>query len=383
MSAVSFPHADDDLQAVTAISCSEPDQGKLTYRGYNILSLVEHSSYEEVVYLLLHGRLPDIDELAAFLDDLTKNRELPAELLDMIRRIPPQASLMDVLHTAVAFLGAVDPDTTRHSRGALLRKAARTIAKLPTILAARCRLMQHQEPIHPVSQFTCAQNLLYMLSGYGPDEDAVHILDTILILYAEHESDVSSFVARVTASSFADYHSAIAAAISSLQGRLDRGGHEQTTRMLQRIPGRAGAETCEKNSFAGQRGVLEGGCGLYEHSDARSRIMKSLSRLLAEKTGDTRWHDRCGELEQIMLQEMGLDRNINPYTASVLHMLGFPTDLSTPLFTVARTVGWSAHVIEQLEGNKKIVPTFIYQGPKDLTYVPLRLRGGCEKQTVT
>ena len=371
------------MEAVTAISCSEPDQGKLTYRGYNIHSLVEHSSYEEVVYLLLYGRLPDIDGLAAFSDELINNRVLPDQLMDMIRQIPPQASLMDVLQAAVAFLGTVDPDTTRHSRGALLRKAARTIAKLPTILAARYRIMQHQEPIHPAGQFTFSKNFLYMLSGYGPDEDAVHILDTIFILYAEHESDISSFVARVAASSFTDYHSAITAAISSLQGKFSGGGHEQAMRMLRSIHGKNGGTTGKKNSSAGERRVLEGGCGLYEHNDARSRLMKSLSRLLAEKTGDTRWHDRCGEFEQIMAQETGLDRNINLYTASVLHMLGFPTDLSTPLFTVARTVGWSAHVIEQLESNKKIIPTFIYQGPKDLTYVPIRLRGGCEKQTVT
>lgn len=209
----------------TAISHIEAESGTLTYRGYDIHALTERSRYEEVAYLLLHGELPDTEELATFIGDLTINRELPAELLDVIERIPSGAHMMDVLRTAVAFLGTCDPEAQDVTREALFRKSIWTIAVMPSVIAASYRIAQGKDPIHPMPQMTHAQNFLYMLSGYGPDEDAVTALDSVLILYAEHAYALSSYAARVTASSATDYHSAITTAISALKGRLHGGAH--------------------------------------------------------------------------------------------------------------------------------------------------------------
>ena len=359
--------------SVTSISDIRPKNGNIAYRGYDIQVLSEQSTYEEVAYLLLFGTLPDAGELGELSSDLANNRELPAELVEMLKHMPLKAHPMDILRTAVAYIGAVDPEANDQSTEALMKKAVRTIAKLPTAIAASYRISQRQEPIRPVRRFTHAQNFLYMFSGYSPDEDAVNALDVVLILYAEHESDVSSFTARVAASSFTDYHSAITAAIGSLKGKLHGGANEQSMRMLAEIREANRAEQWIKSALAGKERIV-GFCQKY--GDTRARIMKKLSRRLAEKTGDMRWHDLCEKIEEIMLKEKGYHHNPYFYTGPILHMLGVPIELSTPIFAAGRIAGWSAHVIEQIENNRLIRPRFEYQGPKNLSYLPLTSRKG-------
>jgi citrate synthase len=364
------------IAAITSISNINPTQGDVAYRGYDIRALAKRSTYEEVAFLLLYGRLPRVDEFERFFSVLANNRELPNDLLDVFRRIPPKAHPMDVLSTAVAFLGTVDPEVRDHSREAVFRKTIKTIAKLPTIIASSWRISQRLEPIHPMRQLTHAQNLLYMLSGYEPDEEAVNTLDRMLILYAEHEADVSSFTARVAASSFTDYHSALLAAIGSLKGRLHGGASEQVLRMLRNINEVCKAEEWVKNALQKRQLIMGFGDRVCKQGDARAQIMKDLSRDLANKIGDTSLHILCEKIEEIVFREKGLHHNLNFYAGPILTMLSIPTDLCTPIFAAGRIAGWSAHIVEQFDNNKLVRPRFAYQGPEDLTYQPFEVRDG-------
>jgi len=362
------------VAAIKSMSNIRPTQGDVAYRGYDIRTLVKRSTYEEVAFLLLHGRLPRIDEFERFFSVLADDRELPNDLLDIFRRIPPKAHPMDVLSIAVAFLGTVDPEVRDHSREAAFRKTIKTIAKLPSIIASSWRISQRLEPINPMRHLTHAQNLLYMLSGYEPDEDAVDALDRMLILYADYEADVSSFTARVAASSFTDYHSALLASIGSLKGRLHGGASEQVMRMLQNINEVCKAEEWVKDALQKRQMIMGFGDRVCKQSDAQAQIMKNLSRDLAHKIGDTNLHLLCEKIEEIMFREKGLHHNLNFYAGPILTMLSIPTDLCTPIFAAGRIAGWSAHIVEQFENNKLVRPRFAYQGPEDLIYQPFEER---------
>jgi citrate synthase len=374
MGALFYPGLEGVVAAITSISKIKPTQGDVAYRGYDIRALAKRSTYEEVAFLLLYGRLPRVDEFERFSSVLANNRELPNDLLDVFRRLPPKAHPMDVLSTAIAFLGTVDTEVRDHSREAVFRKTIRTIAKLPTIIASSWRISQRLEPIHPMRHLTHAQNFLYMLSGYGPDEDAVNTLDRVLILYAEHEADVSSFTARVAASSFTDYHSALLAAIGSLKGRLHGGASEQVLKMLRNINEVGKAEEWVKHALKRRQRIMGFGDRVYKQSDARAKIMKNLSRDLANKIGDTSLHILCEKVEEVVFRGKGLHHNLNFYAGPILTMLSIPTDLCTPIFAAGRIAGWSAHIIEQFDNNRLVRPRFAYQGPEDLTYQPFEVR---------
>jgi len=362
------------VAARTSISNIKPMQGDVAYRGYDIRALAKRSTYEEVAFLLLHGRLPRVDEFERFSSILANSRQLPNDLLDVLRRLPPRAHLMDVLSAAVAFLGTVDPDVRDHSREAVFRKTIRTIAKIPTIIASSWRISQRLEAIHPIRHLTHAQNFLYMLSGYSPDEDAVNALDRVLILYAEHEADVSRFTARVAASSFTDYHSALLAAIGSLKGLLHGGTSEHVMRMLQDISEIGKTEEWVRDALQRRQRIMGFGDRVCKQGDARARIMKNLSRDLANKIGDSSLHLLCEKIEQIVFKEKGLHHNLNFYAAPILTMLSIPMDLCTPIFAASRIAGWSAHIIEQLDNNMLVRPRFAYRGPENLAYQPFESR---------
>lgn len=379
MGALYSPGLEGIVTAITSISDIEPEQGSLAYRGYDIHELAEQSTFEEVAFLLLYGRLPKPEEMKSFSNDLALNRDLPKELIELFNHLPPHTHPMDMLHAAVAFFGAVDLEARDLSGDALFRKVTRTIAKLPTMIAMGWRIAHKQEPISPLRQLTHTQNFLYMLSGYGPDADAVTALDRLLILYAEHESDVSSFTARVAASSFTDYHSAITAAIASLKGRLHGGESEQAMRMLQSISRADRAEEWIKDALRKKHHIMGFGHPVYKHGNACAEIMKSVSRELGEKTGDLSWHSLCETIEGIMLREQDLCHNIDFYAGPVLSLLSIPAELCTPIFAAGRIAGWSAHVIEQFDNNRLIRPRFEYRGPKHLSYSPFAARNNKAK----
>ena len=342
--------------AITSTSDIRPKNRNIAYRGHDIQVLSQRSTYEEVCYLLLFGALPDAGELQDFSNNLAESRELPAESGEIFKQRSPKAHLMDVLQTAMAFLGIVDPEAKDNSKKALLRKAVRTIAKLPTVIAASHRISQRQEPISPMRQFGHARNFLYMLSGYGPDEDAVTALDAVFILYSKTESGVSSLAAWVAASSFTDYHSAITAEIGSLKRKQHGAANEEALRRLLEIKETGRAEEWIRLALAGKERIMGFGQGVHKQGDARARIMKKLSKRLADQMGDNGRHTLCEKIEEIMLREKGLRYNLDLYAGQILHMLGVPTGLCAPIFAAGRVAGWSAHIIAQIEKNRFISP---------------------------
>jgi 2-methylcitrate synthase len=265
MGVFNSPALDSVIATVAAISDREPEDGAPSYCGHDLQELAESSRYETVVFLLLNGRLPEEDEFERFRADFANNRELPESLIDALRPVAHKAHPLDLLRTAVDFLGMVDPEAHDVSRAALYRCSIRTIAKLPTVIAASHRLARRLEPIGPIRRLTHAQNFFYMLSGYGPDEDAAIALDKMLILHAEHESDLACLAARMMASSSMDYYSAIAASIGSLKGRLQRGTHEHAMPMLRCI-GELDRAPVACDAFAGSRRVTGFGRGTYRTS---------------------------------------------------------------------------------------------------------------------
>jgi citrate synthase len=362
------------VSAITSVCNINPTQDDMANRGYDLRALAKRSTYEEVAFLLLYGRLPRFDEFESFFSVLADSRELPNDLLDIFKRLPHKVHPMDVLSTAIAFLGTVDPEARDHSREAVFRKTIRTIAKLPTIIASSWRISQRLDPIHPLRHLTHTQNLLYMLSGYGPDEEAVNALDRLLILYSEHEADISSFTARVAASSFTDYHSALIAAIGSLKGRLHGGAGEQVLRMLRNINEVCKAEEWVKDALQKGQRIMGFGDRVCKQGDARAQIMKNLSRDLANKIGDASLYVLCEKIEEIVFREKGLHHDLNFYAGPILMMLSIPEDLCMPIFAAGRIAGWSAHIIEQFDNNKLVRPRFAYKGPKDLIDQPLEVR---------
>jgi len=361
------PGLDGIIDAITGIGDREPTEGGLAYRGYDIHKLVEQSSYEEVAFLLLYGRLPDTEEFERFCNELSKHRELPGGLTNALRSAAYGARPLDMLSTAIAFLGTADPEAQDLSREALLRKSIMTIAKLPTAIAASYRLTQGDEPINPMRQLTHTQNFLYMLSGYGPDEVAVSALDRMLILYAEHESDVSGFTARMKASSSADYYSAATASMGSLKGRLFGGADEHVMQKLLSIGAFDRAEEWVVDTLKKRRRIMGFGHSVYRHGDDRARIMKNISRELADKLGDPRWHLLCERIEELMLREKQMRHELAFYAGPILNILGIPAELGTAILAAGRIAGWSAHIIDQINNNR-MIPRFEYQGPNGPNY---------------
>ncbi len=346
MGAFNSPALDGVIAAIAAIGDIEPDDDASAYCGLDIQGLANSCCYENVVFLLLHGRLPDGGEFERFRAELSKHRELPGSLIDALRPVAHEAHPLDLLRTAVDFLGMVDPEARDVSGASLYRSSIRTIAKLPTVIAAGHRLARGLEPIGPISRLTHAQNFFYMLSGYGPDEDAAIALDKMLILYAEHESDLTCLAACVMASSSMDYYSAITASIGALKGRLQHGTHEHAMPMLRCIGEIDRAEEWLADALAGRRHITGFG---QRNETVRARIMKELSKTLAEKIGDRRWHMLGERVEEVMFREKGLRHNPDFYAGPLLNMLGLPVELCTTIVAAGRIAGWSAHVIEQLD----------------------------------
>lgn len=364
MDALSRPGLEGVVASATTICEIEPLNGKLAYRGYDIDVLAGQATFAEVAYLLLYEKLPDAEELKRFSDELTVHKALPGRLIEVLKRLPPGAHPMDVLQMASAYLGTMDQNAEDRSCEAALRKAIRTIAVLPTVVATSYRLSRLQEPISPLSRLGHVENFLYMLSGYGPDEDAVRALDAVLVLCAEHGSDASGFTARAVASSCTDYHSAITAAIGSFKGRLHGGAMEEAARMVEALPASGSVEEQVRRELAGKERITGFGHPIYRNGDPRARIAKQLSSNLAKKIGETGWHNRCEQIEQCIFAQTGLHPNVHFYAGSVLRMLGVPTGLFTPLFAVGRVAGWSTHIIEQLRENRMIRPQVNIKGGK-------------------
>lgn len=340
----------------------------LTYRGYSAEELAEKSTFEETAYLVLHGELPTAAEARSFRERLAANATIPAELIEILRKIPAGAPTMDVLRSACSLLAAWDPEAPIGGHDANLRKAERLLAQLPIVTAARERLKQGLEPIAADSKLTFPANFLWMLRGEAPSERAVAALDKTLILYAEHDFNASTFSARCVASTLSDLHSAITAAIGALKGPLHGGANERALEVLLSVGSVEAAERWTRDALAQKRLIMGFGHRVYKNGDPRARIIKPLAAALATETNNEDLERTAEIIERVMLDEKKLHPNVDWPTARVYHYLGLPAELFTPLFVIARVTGWSAHVIEQLDHNRIIRPRSNYVGPAPRKY---------------
>lgn len=348
--------------AQSAVSSIDPDEGVLMYRGYDIADLAEHSTYEEVAYLLLHGELPSADELDGFREQLAQ-RDLPPHVEQIVDRSAAAALPMDMLRTAVSALAFTDPDRDANDREAEVRKAARLIAQAPTIVARYHRRRQGLDPAEPDSNLSYAENFLTMLHGEAPSEQAALAFDVAMILHAEHEMNASTFTARVVAGTGADVHAAIVGGIAALSGPLHGGANEAAMKLFQKF-GSAGATPDAVRGMLERKEKLYGfGHPLYRAYDPRAIILKRISHEFSEDAGDPNWYAITEAAERTVFEEKALYPNVDLYSASVYTYLGVPTDLFTPLFAASRIAGQAAHVLEQHADNKIIRPSAEYVGP--------------------
>ncbi|PYI78999.1 MAG: citrate synthase [Verrucomicrobia bacterium] len=346
----------------TEICWVDPDAG-LAYRGYDIHEMAEKASFEEVAYLLLKGDLPDIEQLAKFTEEIASARMLPKQVLDALRLMPKDAHPMDMLRTGVSMLGAFDPELNDHSHAANIRKSIRLIAKVSTLISDGYRITRSEDPLPERDDLTVAGNLFYKLRGEVPQDWQIRMMDTIFILYADHEFNASTFAARVTASTLADIYAAVTSACATLKGPLHGGANEQSMRMLDEIKTADRAEAWLKERLADKAKIMGFGHRVYKKGDSRVPIMREIGRDLGKRTGKENWIPICEKLEQTMEREKHLCANVDLYAAPVFTMLGFDPALNTPIFAASRVAGWCAHVVEQQDNNRLIRPRSLYSGP--------------------
>ncbi|HEX3871726.1 MAG TPA: citrate/2-methylcitrate synthase [Pirellulales bacterium] len=356
----------------TAVSTIE---GGLHYRGYRVEELAEHGTFEETAYLLLHGELPKPDELHDFHERLAAAADAtPSEIVQMLRVIPAQADAMDVLRSGASLLAHWDPDADDNSHEANLRKAERLLAQLPVLVAARHRLLAGKEPVGPNASRPLAANFLGMLTRREPSERMIRALDVSLILYAEHEFNASTFTARVVASTLADLHSAITAAIGALKGPLHGGANERVLAVLQEVGSSDKAEAWVRDALAKKVRIMGFGHRVYKHGDPRAMFLKQLCGELAKETGHEDMEEMARVIEGIVQTEKGLPPNLDWPSARLYHYMGLAVELFTPLFVLSRVAGWSAHVIEQLDNNRLIRPRSRYTGHTSRPWVDVKDR---------
>lgn len=375
MGAPAFKAGLEDVVAGTSEICFiDGKEGRLVYCGYDIRDLAEHSTFEEVAFLLWNRRLPNKDELEALDRQLRAQRALPAGVLDVLRSLPKDIHPMAALRTGVSVLGNYDPESEDGSREANYRKAVKLTAQIPTIVTAWQRLRSGQEPVPPRDDLPHAANFLYMLSGREPDAYSARVFDVALILHADHELNASTFSSRVTIATLTDMYSAITAAVGTLKGPLHGGANEQVMRMLLEIGEPARAESWIRDALAQKKKIMGFGHRVYKTKDPRAYILEEMSRELGRRAGVTKWFEMSQIIERVVLEEKGLYPNVDFYSASAYYSMGIPLDLYTPIFAVSRITGWTAHILEQLENNRIIRPRAEYVGPERLTYVPLAQR---------
>jgi citrate synthase len=372
----SFVAGLEDVVANTSEICFlDGKEGRLVYRGYNIHDLVNGgASFEEVVYLLWHGKLPNRQELTDFTRSIATQRALHPKVLAWLREVPQNANAMEVLRTAVSYAALYDPDNGDESMEAHVRKATRLVAQIPTIVTTFERLRKGQEPIEPNPDLSAAASFFYLLNGEQPDEFTERAFNIALILHADHELNASTFAARVTAATLSDIYSAIVSAIGTLKGPLHGGANEQVMKMLLEIGDISRAESWLDEALAQKKKIMGFGHRVYRTEDPRATHLRRLSREAGERAGETKWFEMSQLIEKLMKEKKGLNPNVDFYSASLYYSMGLPTHLYTPIFACSRISGWTAHVLEQYSNNRLIRPRAEYTGPSHLEYVPIDQR---------
>jgi 2-methylcitrate synthase/citrate synthase II len=345
--------------------------GGLQYRGYSIEDLAEHASFEEVAHLLLHGELPKSAELTAFRQRLAASATVPQPLVELLAKIPAGTPMMDILRTGASALAHWDPDAADNSHDANLRKSEHLLVQLPIVMAARYRLAAGKQPVAYDPKLSLAGNILWMLFDKIPSERLTKAMDVSLILYAEHEYNASTFAARVVCSTLSDLHSSVTAAIGALKGPLHGGANEAVMEVLEEVGTAERAEAWIRDALANKRRIMGFGHRVYKTGDPRAAYLRTLCRELASETGNQNMEAMADTIERIVVAEKKLPPNLDWPSARLYHYMGLDVDLYTPLFVVSRVVGWSAHVVEQLDNNRLIRPRANYTGPAPRKWIPL------------
>ncbi len=362
------------VAARTSISDIDGQQGKLFYAGYDIADLAAHATFEETIYLLHHLELPTAAQLEELVATLRASSSLDPLLVELVGSLAGRTGPMTTLRTAVSAAAALDP-ADEESPEANLRKAYRLMAKTPQLVATYQRLRAGSDAIEPRDDLGIAANFLYALTGKEPDAQVARDFDVVLVLYADHTLNASTFAGRVAAATLADMYAAATAAIATLQGPLHGGAITEVREMLEDIGSPDRAPEWVRDRLGRKEKVMGFGHRVYKTWDPRATVLRGIAERLGRHFGDTRWFDTSVRVQETVMEVKRLYPNVDFYSASVYSALGLPPDLYTPLFAAARMAGWTAHIREQYADNRLIRPDSEYVGPAPRPWQPLESRG--------
>ena len=371
-----IPGLENVIAATSSICTLDTEKHVIVLRGYNLVELAQRTTYEDVAYLTLYGRLPTRSEYNEFDKRLRGMRDIPREVVEVIERLPKNTHPLVAMETAVAALAAFDPDLEDNSMEANFRKAERLIAKMATITASVYNILSGRGYTPPRNDLGHSSNLFYMITGREPSEKEARIFEESFTMYIEHELAVSTFGARVVASSMTDMYGAVVAALAALKGPLHGRANEMAAKMVIEIGSPERAEGYIRSLLERRERVMGFGHRVYRRGiDPRAERCRELLRELCEEK-KSNYYEITERVVKVMQETKGLSPNVDFYIGPLYYLLGLPIELYTPIFAASRIAGWAAHVVEQQADNRLFRPRALYKGARDLRFIPLEERGG-------
>jgi citrate synthase len=368
------------IAAESEICRIDGEKGKLYYMGYSIEDLARQASFEETTYLLLYGKLPTSPELEAFSKRMRASRDLDPNILEMVRRFPKRAHPMELLQSVISYLSGYVQHRIQHSATCNCRDTLHQVVQLASVVAAWQRFQEGKEYVPPRQDLSHGANFLYMLRGEEPDEYEGPVMDSCLVMHAEHGFNASTFTARVVASTLSTCYCSISAAIGSLYGSLHGGANEKAMAMVDAIGSADKAEKWVEEALAGKQKVMGMGHRVYKAKDPRAILMEEYLEELSRRKGDSTYLDILKTVEKAFrarMEEKGkpIYPNVDFFSGAVYSLLGIPPILFTPIFAISRVSGWLAHILEQRKDNRLYRPKSLYSGPDPREFVPQDRRG--------
>jgi len=346
----------------SSISHIDGNIPELVIRGYDINDIVNNLIYEEMAYLLIYGDLPSPSQLSDFDAELKSLRNIPVSVLKFLSDVPSESHPMSVLRTAVSMLGCIDLESDLSEESSVFLKLKSLIAQIPTVVAAQARILTGQITVEADSSLSHSSNYYHMVTGEIADEKILNAFDAVLVIYAEHEINASTFACRVVTGTESDIYSSVVAGISAIKGPLHGGAIDGSMNMLMEIASKENAEDYVKNALANKRKLPGFGHRVYRAGDPRAHVLKRMTLELANSRNDSKWFDIALEAERQMASQKSIIPNVDYYAAPLLYHIGFPVVLMTNVVTSARIAGWSAHILEQHAKNRLIRPRAKYTG---------------------